>query len=386
MTRFLITTVCRHSGPGEPSGFLCEVDLDSSRLLNRCPVTEPDHLHDDPNPRGGLRGARGIGFRDGIAYVANHSSVLCYDESWNPVGEISHPSCASVHDIFFEGEMLWVTSTRNDLLCGFDSAGVLRRHVNLRALPIVRDRLQWSVPNRFTDDQIVKGSTDFRDPRTHTYEKYDGAHVNSVCFLPSGAMLVLLGLVWSRGGQFLFTVKRHMKKARVWDPLVRLNRLAARAVGMSRPIHSEAMIELAKGASAVVKIERDGAVQVIRVMPHAAAPAHSLRTGPDGSVMMCDTNSGQVVGFDPQDGRDIERVDVGRQFLRGLHLCRDGGLLVGMQNRLVLLDRETASIRAEIEISGNPNECIFDVKPLPAVFGSLPGGLPDPRGGATVAG
>lgn len=376
MRRFLITTVSRHSKPGEPSGFLCEVDLDSERLLTRCPVTEPDHLHDDPNPRGGLRGARGIGFRYGIAYVANHSSVLLYDESWDPVGEISHPSCASVHDIVFEEEVLWVTSTRNDIVCGFDPDGSLKHHVNLRALPGVRDRLQWSVPNRLTDDEIARGGTDFRDPRTHRYEKYDGAHVNSVYVLPSGEMLVLLGLVWSRRGQYLLTVKRYLKKARVWEPVVRLNRVAAKAFGMSRPIHSETMIELTKGASAVVKIERDGAARVIRVMPHAAAPAHSLRTGLDGTVLMCDTNSGRMVGFDPQDGRETERVEVGRQFLRGLHLRRDGSLLVGMQNRLVVLDRKTANIRAEVKISSNPNECIFDVKPLPDDFEPLPRSLP----------
>ena len=113
----------------------------------------------------------------------------------------------------------------------------------------------------------------------------------------------------------------------------------------------------------------------------AAAPAHSLRKGPHGTVLMCDTSSGRIVGFDPQCGRETERVEVGRQFLRGLHPHRDGCLLVGMQNRLVLLDRKTASMRAEVEIGSDPNECIYDVKPLPAGFEPLPGRLPDHRDG-----
>ena len=79
--------------------------------------------------------------------------------------------------------------------------------------------------------------------------------------------------------------------------------------------------------------------------------------------------------LDPDNGQEVKRIKVGRQFLRGLYPEPGGRLLVGMQNRLVLLSREAAGIRAELQISSNPNECVYDAKPLPDEFDSLPGSL-----------
>ena len=57
------------------------------------------------------------------------------------------------------------------------------------------DALKWKPPILFGGDQIQEGVIDFRDPCTHEKETFDRAHINSVCVLPNGDMLVSMGFV-----------------------------------------------------------------------------------------------------------------------------------------------------------------------------------------------
>src|SRR4051812_49162541 len=99
MNTFLVTATCRNSGPSEPSGYLFTIDLAGRRVTGRCPVIEPPHREADPNPRGGMRGAKGIAVAgEDRVFVANASVIHGFDPSWEVVSAVSHPSCGSLHD------------------------------------------------------------------------------------------------------------------------------------------------------------------------------------------------------------------------------------------------------------------------------------------------
>ena len=98
-TRFLISTVRRHTPPEEPSGYIYLVDYAARQVVQRCSIIEPAFREEDDNPRGGMRGGKGISVRPDQIALANFSRIVRYDPQWNILGEISHPSCAGIHDI-----------------------------------------------------------------------------------------------------------------------------------------------------------------------------------------------------------------------------------------------------------------------------------------------
>src|SRR5262245_34773275 len=130
MATILVTTTHRHCRPGEPSGFVYTVDAEAWRLSGSCPVIEPPHLQADPNPRGGMRGAKGIAVVGDTLFLANASVVYRFDSSWNVLSTISHPSCAYIHDIVWHDDSLWVASCCNDLVFRFDGGGRIRHFWN----------------------------------------------------------------------------------------------------------------------------------------------------------------------------------------------------------------------------------------------------------------
>src|SRR5262245_40188631 len=113
MRTFLVTSTHRHCGPREPSGFVYTLDLDRRQVTGSCPMIEPPHRGSDPNPRGGMRGAKGIAVLDDEVFLANASVIYRFDTSWNITACITHPSCGSIHDIAWHDGGLWVTSCCN---------------------------------------------------------------------------------------------------------------------------------------------------------------------------------------------------------------------------------------------------------------------------------
>jgi hypothetical protein len=120
MTRLLVTSIRRHTPHTEPSGFVYLIDAEKGRVLQRSTMLEPAYRAADTNPRGGMRGGRGISVRPDQIAIANASVIYRYDPQWNLLGIISHPSAAAIHDIHFHEERLWLTAARNDLVMQFD--------------------------------------------------------------------------------------------------------------------------------------------------------------------------------------------------------------------------------------------------------------------------
>ncbi len=378
MSRLLVTTVCRHTEPGEPSGFLYTAETDRSKPTGRCPIIEPPLMHEDPNPRGGMRGAKGITFSENGLFVANHSSVFHFGPDWSPIAEIAHPSCSGIHDILYRNGNLWITSSRNDLVFELALDGSVVRHVNLRALQEVRAATGWAEPNRLDEAAVMDGAIDFRDPRSHKYETYDGAHVNSVCFLPDDSMLIMMGLIFGRGQTQLFTLKKHLKRFGLWQPLVLVNRMVLQPLtGRKKAMNTDMAVNVATGKSAVVRVDTTRKVSVPFVLDGVNTPAHSLLAEPDGTVLFDHTSTGEVVRFDPASREVLWRLKVTDRFLRGLARLDEETLAVGAQTGLCLVDPATEKIKSTIDLSENPNEAVYDIKILPDHFGPLPSELPE---------
>ena len=58
--RIAVTSAVRHAGAADFSGYVRMVDLGSGEVALKAPIPESGRRADDPNPRGGVRGAKGI--------------------------------------------------------------------------------------------------------------------------------------------------------------------------------------------------------------------------------------------------------------------------------------------------------------------------------------
>jgi hypothetical protein len=372
MAVFLVTSTHRECQPGESSGYIYTVDLERKQVTSRCPVIEPPHRNADPNPRGGMRGAKGIAIHEDHVFVANASVVYRFDASWNVVGSISHPSCASIHDIVIQDGTLWVASCCNDLVFQFDLEGRVLQVLNFRTYPELLEVLSWNPCNRLELETVLSGGIDFRDPRTHRHEVYDGAHINSLCFLPNGDLLVLLGLIRTRHWTAQLIIKDYLQKLGLWKLFVKIVGPPLRLLPLRRAIRSDVGISLAAANSAVVRVGRGGSKDVVWVLPERRTPTHSLLARPDGTIFLNDTSAGSIVHYDPERGKILAQIKVTDEFLRGICPLPNNRLLAGSQRDLLVVDPAAQTVLDRIRLSDNPNVSIYDIKMLPPGFGKLP--------------
>ncbi len=316
--RFLVSTIYRGSRPDEACGHLYVVDPEGG-VESACPVPPPPHLHREPNPRGGIRGGRGLAADGDTVYVANGAAVLHFDRSWRRLAEISHPWCGNVHDIAAHDDRLWVCSTANDALAAFDAAGRLTDLVDLRpAASLAGDRSRFAA------------AADYRDPAGYVPAESDLLHANGIGFDADGAPVVTLGRV--------------------------------EAAAPDRP--RRGMIARADGRGAPVPVADGAAVPIHNVVPLA-----------DGAVLTLDTGAGALRILRP-GGTAAASLTLAppapHGFLRGL--CPAGGdrLLVGERNRLLVVDLSTAQIVRTLTLCASSREAVYAIAPLPAGFDPLP--------------
>jgi hypothetical protein len=372
MTTLLVTTTHRESPADSPSGYVYTFDLERQQVTQRTPIINPPWLGVDPNPRGGLRGAKGIACRQESLFLANYGAVFHFNRDWQLLGVIQHPSCAGIHDIIIHHDSLWVTSSRNDLLFEFDFSGNLRRFINLRTLEPLRRLLRRRHPNRLTNLQIRSGAIDFHDPRSHRYTHYDGLHVNSLGFLPDGSMLIQLGMIFSSTRSVLLPLQAWLRRAGFWDPLISVNRLLRRQLRLSPQPHTEILVHLDTGRAALLQLGPQGHCSIPLVLSHVQVPLHSLSVQDDGTLYFNDTSSSDVVHFDLCQRQTLARIPVPGKFLRGFLRLDNTRAVVGTQNSLCVVNLREKQVLGRAEISKNISEAIYDIKVLPPGFAALP--------------
>jgi len=369
MTVLLVSTVRRRTPPTEPSGYLYTVDLESQQVLRRSNIIEPAYRGLDPNPRGGMRGSKGISVRNDQIAIANSMIVFRYDPKWNLLGFTTHPACAGIHDILFQDDTLWVTSTRTDMLFQFDLFGKLQKYYYIREFSTDLGSLNWRPPLKISANQIHEGSIDFRDPTTHREEETDNAHVNSLAFLPDGSCLISLGFIIGSDYTKLVGVKKSLIRLGVWPVVLEINRKVSRLLGMKHKRLDEAMlVRPVKAHSAVINISPNEERSLCLTIPDMTAPSHSLQVLQDNTVVYLDTTNGTVVHFEPHKGDILSITKVTDNFLRGVTKLSKRSILLGSNGQLITFDLITRRIIDQFQITQDPKESVFSFKELPSHY------------------
>lgn len=365
MNRVIVSTASRHKSPDQASGHYYVVDTDTFQIIQCSEIIEPPHREYDTNPRGGVRGGKGIFIRDDIVVLSNSSAVYIYNHDWIPKSIISHPSLGGIHDLCVIGEQVWITSSRNDLLFCFDFQGNILDYFDFRKMPDVFQDIKWK-PNPFlSETHIYGGKTDFRDPRTHDPNVSDAAHINGVDQLPGGDLLVSLGLLIDTKFSRLLLIKKWMVEKGIWKKWLAVNRLISRAFSMKKKMHSDMVIQPARAYSAVVRISENRQVTPCLSFYGPTVPSHSVRALQDGTAVYLNTTNGEIIHFSPDTGVIISKETLGKKFLRGVRQMKNGKLLVGDHQMLYCYDHLQNEIINTMQISNDPDEAIYDIYLIP---------------------
>ncbi|MBN2048364.1 MAG: hypothetical protein JW750_11015 [Anaerolineaceae bacterium] len=365
MTRLLISTTIRHSAPDQPSGFLYTLDWEQKTVLRRSEVIEPPFRERDTNPRGGVRGSKGIAVRNDEITLSNSSYVFRYTPDWHLIQSFGHPSCGGIHDVVYQGDSLWLTSARNDLLMQFALDGTLLNYYDARRFASALSGAEWHPRVFLSCDQVESGAVDFRDPASHDPHFSDAAHVNSAALLPDGSLLVSLGLLLNSRFQRLLLAKKWLKEHHLWDGLLKLNRQARGLLGMNSNMHSDLVVQPARGRSAVARVTAAGIVQMVCLFSGPTVPSHSVRVLRDATAIYLDTTAGRLIHFDPAGRELLDQDLIGTHFLRGARELPDGTLALGDQNQVIHYDLRQKTIIARYPFSDNTDEAVFDINFLP---------------------
>ena len=117
--KILCSSVIRSVHRGESHGGVYLVDLATRTSEQVLDWTDADI---DWDGRGGDRGLRGIAFHDGLIYLAASDEVFVYDRSWERRGSFRNPYLHLCHEIFVEGDRLYLASTGFDAVLEYDLA------------------------------------------------------------------------------------------------------------------------------------------------------------------------------------------------------------------------------------------------------------------------
>jgi hypothetical protein len=116
------TTVVR-TAPPERGGELVKLDWQSKRVIARVPIAATDPPLVDPNPRGSTRGGRGVLLNGSEIYAASYHTIHVFDRGLAAKGKLSHPLFANLHELSWDGDAIWASSTDLDGAIKVNRAG-----------------------------------------------------------------------------------------------------------------------------------------------------------------------------------------------------------------------------------------------------------------------
>lgn len=360
-TRFIATSIVRRAGQTGASGFARVVARGDGAVLTCFPVPESIHRAHDPNPRGGLRGARGVSAWGDRLVMANADRLFVLRPDWRIEREITHPWMGGVHGILAEEDGIWVTCTVADLLLkvGWDGGVVedweWRRDAGLVAAL------------GFSRLPPIDRAADYRDPDVSRSRVRDTVHLNGVRRGPEGLLLsfgrILAPSVYRR--QVVSrAVGRVAQSIRVpWRPVSKRDK-APRAVPSGR---------IAGSTYAVVSLDASRRSAVLLTETDVAVPNHDVCV--DGDLLVyCDTNRGRLVGVDAVTGavRHAVAIPGAPSFVRGLAPLGGLRFLVGSQRPATVyeVDLTAGAVSASYPLGGGPDESVHSVCVVPKSFGS----------------
>ena len=357
--RVAVTSAVRHAGTSDFSGYFRLVELDSGSVAIKAPIPESAWRADDPNPRGGVRGAKGVSVHGERLVVANSERLFVFDPTWSLVGEISHPLMGAVHDVLAVEDGIWVTCCACDLLLKVDWQGEPVDSWSWRAEPALVSALGFdSLP-------AFDRGLDHRDPRVAQQGVHNVVHLNGVTQIADG-LLLLFGRILRPA-----VVKQRLRKAALARTLSR--------VGVSRPLPTKPTPVPAStipGSSfAIVELPSQGPPRIVLQGPGIAVPNHNVAAR-DAEIVYLDSNGGRLVVVDSREGAERASIAIpgSPSFARGLARIAENMYLVGSQAPLALhvVDLHAGRVVETVEIDGEPNESVYGLEVVPDVFATPP--------------
>ncbi|HEV3021300.1 MAG TPA: hypothetical protein VGX76_02490 [Pirellulales bacterium] len=116
------TTVVR-TAPPDRGGELVKLDWEAKRVIARVPMAAQDPPLQDPNPRGSTRGGRGVLLNGNEIYAASYHTIHVFDRRLATKGKLIHPLFANLHELSWDGDAIWASSTDLDGAIKVDRAG-----------------------------------------------------------------------------------------------------------------------------------------------------------------------------------------------------------------------------------------------------------------------
>jgi hypothetical protein len=327
--RVIATTVVRESIRGkQKTGYIYDVDWDAQAITRSLPVPDPSFPESDDNPRGGVRGGRGVAVtRDGIV-VANYDTLWVYDDDWNVVDSFSHPLFVGTHEIDWDGRHLWTAATGIDavLRVGLD------REVSVAWDPHDADHAaRFGIRPR---PHAMDGSIDYRVRQAPVI---DQCHINGVTRL-DGATVINCGLV------------RKTKPA-----TARFASKVKRKLGIDERKHGTAN----RGSSMVVRVNGSGPASVLVALENHDFPTHNGQVIGDGRVALNDSTNNTLRVYATADGRELSALPAPGRWLRGMEPLAGNRLLIGTApGALHLVDLDANEIVSSLQLSEDPNEAV----------------------------
>ena len=357
--RIAVTSAVRHAGAADFSGYVRVVDLATGEVALKAPIPESGWRADDPNPRGGVRGAKGVSAHGDRLVVANSERLFVFDSAWSLVCEITHPLMGAVHDVLAVEDGVWVTCSACDLLLKVDWHGEPVETWSWRSEPSLVSALGFdSLPPLDPD-------LDHRDPRTAQQGVHNVVHLNAVTRFPDG-LLVLFGRVLAPE-----LVKQRLRKAGLARALAR--------VGISRPLPTKPTpvpASTVPGSSfAIVELRDAGPPHLVLHQSGTTVPNHNVEAAGD-SIVYLDSNAGRLVVWDRETASVRAAVPIAGSpsFARGLVGIDESTYLVGSQAPLALhaVDVAACAVTATVELAGEPNESVYGLEIVPPTFSDPP--------------
>jgi len=361
--RLAVTSAVRFAAPGEQSAFLRVLDLERGQVVFTTPVPESSRRRDDPNPRGGARGAKGISVHGERIAVANSESVFCFDRCWRPLATIQHPLLGGVHDLLAEDDGVWVACANCDALLRFDwTGGLLETWSPREDAELLRALGVRGLP-RFDP------GLDYRDPRVMHTGLFNGVHLNGVARARDGSLLVSLGRILGRRE----IVRRRVRGAG--------GRVAHRlGVGRSGVVggRREPVSRIPGSASAIVRLAGERPprrAEVLQRVDGIELPNHNVAHDGD-LVVFNDSNGNRLVAYDLRERAEACSVAIPGNpgFARGLARLPDGLWLVGSQAPFAVYACDLAAGRvvAAYPLQGLEHETVYALSLLPDTVADPP--------------
>jgi len=375
--RIAVSSIIRHVPPIRTSGLLRVVDLDTGAILLTAPVPDSVRRPMDPNPRGGLRGGRGVSFASDRFVLANADRLFVFDAAWRLVAQLSNRWTADVHDVLAEPDGVWVTCTACDLLLRLDWEGR------------VLDRWLWRADRGLVAEfgfrrlPTLDPRIDYRDPRHRANQTYDIGHLNAVA-RGRGGLIVSLGRVLAPGAYRSRRLKRRLLQ--VAEPIPLASRAAAAA--RRRQLRTAAadplpMPDLAAGSSALVLVRSHGRLadrpnvetllrsDGLRFPNHDAAQVGDL-------LVFNDSNRGLLVGHRPRGGGERSvPVPGDPPYARGLAWLTGERFVVGSQRPTAvhIIDLRQQRVMSSLVLGSDARESVSSIAVVPDSFDEPPARL-----------